>query len=64
MRVNGAEVNLDRPFTLSEYLKAAGYDCLRVAAELNGAIVPRAKYDVVALDDGDSLEIVGFVGGG
>jgi thiamine biosynthesis protein ThiS len=36
----------------------------RVAVELNGDIVPRAKWPESPLKDGDKLEIVHFVGGG
>lgn len=36
----------------------------RVAVELNGDIVPRAQWVNAALNDGDKLEIVHFVGGG
>ena len=36
----------------------------RVAVELNGDIVPRAKWPESPLKDGDRLEIVHFVGGG
>ena len=36
----------------------------RVAVELNENIVPRVKYSETFLEDGDTLEIVRFVGGG
>ena len=36
----------------------------RLAIEKNGEIVPRSQFDVVTLNDGDKLEIVGAVGGG
>jgi len=36
----------------------------RVAVELNREIVPRARWSTTALQDGDRLEIVHFVGGG
>jgi sulfur carrier protein len=36
----------------------------RIALERNGEIVPRSKFDRVALADGDALEIVVAVGGG
>ena len=36
----------------------------RVAVERNGDIVPRATWEEVALQDGDKLEVVQFVGGG
>lgn len=36
----------------------------RIAIEHNGDIVPRSQYALVNVNDGDSLEIVGAVGGG
>jgi len=36
----------------------------RVAVELNRDIVPRDRWPVTPLKDGDCLEIVHFVGGG
>ncbi len=36
----------------------------RVAVELNHDIVPRDRWASTALNDGDKLEIVHFVGGG
>ena len=36
----------------------------KVAVELNGEIAPRSTLEDVALNDGDVLEIVHFVGGG
>ncbi len=49
---------------LSDYLKEAGYDIRRIAVELNGEIVLKAQYDSIRLQDGDTVEIVNFVGGG
>lgn len=50
--------------TISEYLSTTDYDAKRIAVEKNGEIVPKAKYDKTVLQDGDSLEVVSFVGGG
>lgn len=36
----------------------------QVAIELNGTIIPRDAFGDTALQDGDRLEIVRFVGGG
>ncbi len=36
----------------------------RVAVEINRAVVPKAKWAEVALQPGDMVEIVNFVGGG
>lgn len=37
---------------------------MRVAVELNGDIVPKAQYSDTIFKDGDSVEVVSFVGGG
>lgn len=36
----------------------------RIAVERNGEIVPRSRYSEMALEEGDTLEIVVAVGGG
>ena len=50
--------------TLADYLADAGFDSRRVAVERNGEIVPKRLYGETVLADGDTLEVVGFVGGG
>lgn len=50
--------------TLADYLESAGYDQKRIAVEKNGEIVPKAQYAQTVLQDGDSIEVVSFVGGG
>ena len=64
MKVNGKHTELASPITVSELIAGSAYKEDRVAVELNGKIVPRAEYANVVLKDGDSVEIVGFVGGG
>ena len=63
LRVNGEDRSFDGS-TLHELIASMGLDTSRVAVELNGGIVPRAEFGDVGLNDGDSLEIVHFVGGG
>ena len=63
IRVNGENRGFD-DCTLSEVIVSMGLDPSRVAVELNGNIIPRAEFDRTELKDGDSLEIVHFVGGG
>lgn len=63
IRVNGAEMDLAGK-TVSEYLEDAGYDRKRIAVERNGRIVTKTQYGETVLEDGDSLEVVSFVGGG
>ena len=63
VKVNGTELDIAGK-TLTEYLATTNYDMKRIATELNGDIVPKATYAETVLKDGDSIEIVSFVGGG
>ena len=63
VKVNGTELDIAGN-TLAEYLATTNYDMKRIATELNGDIVPKATYAETVLKDGDSIEIVSFVGGG
>ncbi len=64
MIVNGVEKPLPRPMTAQEYLEENGYQIARVAMERNGSILPKSSFAETMLEDGDTLEIVSFVGGG
>ncbi len=63
VKINGVEVNADGK-TVAEYLATTSYDTKRVAVERNGDIVPKAQYGETILCEGDSIEVVSFVGGG
>ena len=63
VKVNGVELDIAGK-TIAEYLASTNYDPKRIAVERNGDIVPKAKYSETILRDGDSVEIVSFVGGG
>ncbi len=63
VKINGEELNIAGE-NVAEYLSKSGYDLKRVAVELNGGILPKSQYADTLLKDGDSVEIVSFVGGG
>lgn len=63
VKINGTELNISGK-TVAEYLETTNYNPLRIAVERNGEIVPKAQYAETVLQDGDSIEIVNFVGGG
>ena len=63
VKVNGAELDIAGK-TVAQYLNTTNYDPKRIAVERNGDIVFKSQYDATILQDGDSLEIVSFVGGG
>lgn len=61
--INGEEIDKTE-INLCDYLKEKSLDERRIAVELNGEIVPKARYAETGLCDGDKVEIVHFVGGG
>ena len=63
VKVNGTELDIAGK-TVAQYLSTTSYDPMRIAVERNGDIVFKSQYDATILQDGDSLEIVSFVGGG
>lgn len=63
-RINGKDVDLERPTALLDYLAGIGIDPRSIAVELNGEILQRDQYAAAELHDGDVLEIVRMVGGG
>ncbi len=63
IKVNGESVDIT-PMTIEAYLKTTDFDTSRIAIERNEEFVPKSKYAETLLKDGDSLEIVTFVGGG
>lgn len=63
VKINGEELNIVGK-TVSEYLASTNYDLKRIAIERNGKIIPKAQYSETVFNDGDSVEIVSFVGGG
>ena len=63
VKINGTELDVAGK-TVAEYLATTSYSLERVAVERNGEIVPKARYGDTVLADGDSVEVVSFVGGG
>ena len=64
LTVNGEALVRDGPLTVRDLVEALGLGGGPVAVERNGEVVPRAEHVETALQDGDCLEIVHFVGGG
>jgi thiamine biosynthesis protein ThiS len=50
--------------TVADLVTALGLGPRRIAVEVNREIVPRAAYGETALAEGDTIEIIHFVGGG
>lgn len=61
---NGQNQEISLPMDLVTYLQENNYPLDKIAIELNGQIIPKAKYAQTILNPNDKLEIVTFVGGG
>jgi sulfur carrier protein len=64
LTINGEPRQFEILSTLADLIEALGLKGDRVAIELNHNIVSRPDWPATSLKDGDSLEIVHFVGGG
>jgi thiamine biosynthesis protein ThiS len=62
--VNGEPRTLGPGATVADLVAALGLGPRRIAVEVNRSVVPRAEYAATALGDGDTVEIIHFVGGG
>ena len=62
--INGKPTELSSALTVTEYLEQNQYQTERIVVELNEEILPKYRYSETRLKDGDSMEIVTFVGGG
>ncbi len=62
--INGCPADNAEKMTLSDYLAGEGYIPARIAIEYNGKIISREEYGQIRLQDGDSVEIIQFMGGG
>jgi thiamine biosynthesis protein ThiS len=62
--VNGEERQVPGPATLLELLAHLRLDPRTVVVELNREIVRRPRLGETSLSEGDSVELVHFVGGG
>ncbi len=65
LTINGNPRQFDvAEFTVEMLVARLGLTGKRLAIERNGEIVPRSTFAQTTLNDGDTLEIVGAVGGG
>jgi thiamine biosynthesis protein ThiS len=62
--LNGERHEISQPMTVDALLASLDIDPRRVAVEHNLSILKRHRFPEVVVDDGDSIEIVNFVGGG
>jgi len=64
IRLNGKERELEAGHTVTSLLESLELHPGMVVVELNRDILERERYRDVAVSDGDTIELVHFVGGG
>lgn len=64
IRVNGELRRVPGGVSVAQMLSEIGINPQKVAVERNLEIVPRSSLGDITIADGDSYEIVHFVGGG
>jgi thiazole synthase len=62
--VNGEPRRVSGGLSVAAMLGELGLDSKKVAVERNLEVVPRSLLDEVPVADGDTFEVVRFVGGG
>lgn len=62
--INGQSKDFESEQNLKDVITKVSPNCERVIAELNGDIVKSPKWESISVKDGDTLELVTFVGGG
>ena len=64
IRVNGKDVELFKSKTIRDFIIERDVSGTMFIIEKNGKIVNKEDYETEPVTEGDSLELVGFVGGG
>lgn len=62
--VNGSKLEIPQNSTILDLLRTLETDAALVAVEQNLVIVPKAEFATRKIAEGDSIEVVHFVGGG
>ncbi|MBR6403085.1 MAG: sulfur carrier protein ThiS [Eubacterium sp.] len=63
LKINGKEYDFAGR-TVRDVITELGYEKNMIAVERNEEIIPKATYEEAILNDGDTVEVVSFVGGG
>ena len=64
IKVNGQIRQFESPLSVALLAECLKLNPKQVAIERNREIVPRSTYAQVAVNEGDEIEIVAFIGGG
>jgi thiamine biosynthesis protein ThiS len=64
IQLNGDSYEINNGSNLNELLNKLKIQKNKVAIEVNGEIIEKKKYNNLALNNDDKVEIVHFIGGG
>ncbi len=64
LKINGQTVENVEAATVGDLLDALHVQRGKVAVEVNASVIKKQDYERFRLNDGDTVEIVNFVGGG
>jgi len=64
VKINGQEKDLNGSSTLKKAIEQFSKDTSRIIAEVNGKIIKGNQWEQTFINDGDTIELVSFVGGG
>ena len=62
--LNGEKYTLEAGSNLVDLIEKLGLNMDKLAIERNLEIVPKSKFAMTIIEEGDKLEIVHFIGGG
>ncbi len=62
--INSQTREVGSSMTVADLLRELDTPPERVAVEINGELVTRKRFEATMLNEGDTIEIVTFVGGG
>ena len=62
--INGTPKDCRQPVLLAELVNQYCKNPKHVIAEVNGEIINASQWQHISVSDGDTVELVGFVGGG
>ena len=63
IKLNGVDVEFNKN-TLMDLVLEKGFDSSSLIAEVNYEVIKQEKWDQLEIKDGDSIELLSFVGGG
>ncbi len=62
--LNGQEQNFSAPLTIAELVEKLELEAEKIAIDCNAEVIARNAYVKTHLQEGDTVEIIHFIGGG